>query len=106
MSQIRIRTTGPDEELPPIFDLLSDRRRLRALAHLSRRSGRPVDVDTLVDVVAAAEPTADRESVAISLAHVHLPKLEQAGLIEYDSGCSEVYWLGSPVEIEFDLDPR
>ncbi len=106
MSEIRIRTTGPDEELSPIFDLLSDRRRLRLIAHLSCRSGEPVGLDALVDVVAAAEPTADRERVAISLAHVHLPKLEQAGLIEYDSARSEVHWLGSPVEIEFDLGPR
>ncbi|WP_331234507.1 DUF7344 domain-containing protein [Natronorarus salvus] len=106
MSEIRIRTTGPDEEFPPIFDLLSDRRRLRLLAHLSCQSGRPVDFDALVDVVAAAEPSADRESLAISIAHVHLPKLEAAGLIEYDSALGEVHWLGSPVEIEFDLDPR
>ena len=99
-------TTGPGEAKPPpgtavrgegpgadptdsLFWLLGNPRRRVVLAHLQRRADETVDVDEVIDAVAARErpdpgPGTHRERVAIDLHHVHLPKLADAGVIEYD----------------------
>ncbi len=68
-----------DEELDRILDLLSCSLRREVLAALLEAD--PVDAEgvSLTDVVpdGASEPP-------VSLHHVHLPKLEHAGLIEWD----------------------
>jgi DNA-binding transcriptional ArsR family regulator len=103
MSEIQIRFTDhAREEVSTVFDLLSNRRRLRVVTHLSFRAVDSIDLDDLIDVVYATEINANRESVAISLVHVHLPKLEHAGLIDFDHEGESVHWLGSSFGIEID----
>ena len=111
MSEIQIRFTDhAREEVSTMFDLLSNRRRLRVFTHLSFREANSIDLNDLIDTVHATEISANRESVAISLVHVHLPKLEQAGLIDFDHEDGCVHWLGSPIGFEIGrtgaMNPR
>lgn len=86
------------EELPAddgistdeLFELLANERRRIVVAYLLGRDG-PVAVEEVVDhVVAEIESSVGRAerdprvSVGVSLHHVHLPKLDDAGAIEYD----------------------
>ena len=71
-----------------IFDLLSHNRRRLALQYF-KQNGNPVDVETLARRVARWEqPSAtvpadvEVEQVRTALERTHLPKLEEAGLIE------------------------
>jgi DNA-binding transcriptional ArsR family regulator len=84
--------------LSETFRLLSDPRRIRALALL--RKAEPTTIEELAAGVAAREPAemrpgasregdvspAHAERVALSLHHAHLPKLRAAGVVEFDSG--------------------
>ncbi|WP_433625635.1 DUF7344 domain-containing protein [Halomicrococcus sp. NG-SE-24] len=99
MSNRRAHTpTSPPE--PPVrqsvrpspdtlFDVLSNPYRRYALAQLARHGGE-LRVDELVERLvdweaergAPADP--DRRRVASMLYHVHLPKLADVGLVEYD----------------------
>ena len=81
--------------LDEVIDCLANGRRSRIVSTLIDRD-RPMAVDDLVDALAEDIP-APREAVRISLEHLHLPKLEDAGLVvRPDDG--HVRW--SPDEIE------
>lgn len=60
------------------------------------RERTPVELDALVERVAANESDAfgtvsdDRHQLRVSLVHVHLPKLEDAGLIRYDRAAHRI----------------
>lgn len=74
-----------------IFDLLRSERRRTVLRYLRDEEG-PVSVVDLAERVAAREhdttvralASAERERVSVSLCHSHLPKLAEAGVVEYD----------------------
>ncbi|WP_135829866.1 DUF7344 domain-containing protein [Halorussus halobius] len=70
------------QSLDELFDVLSAERRRHALYVLYRRT-EPTTVRDLADAV-AAECGVDLARVTADLAHVHLPKLADAGLVEYD----------------------
>lgn len=82
-----------DYERPDTLDrtisLLSSRFRRWTLQLLTRED--VVDIDDLVRCIAERESPSDeldestRERVALALYHVHLPKLADAGVIDYDS---------------------
>ncbi len=73
------------------FQLLGNDRRRRVIAHLLATNTDPLHTEELADTIATIEaaeqgdsPTSShRERVTISLAHTHLPKLDQAGVITY-----------------------
>ena len=70
-----------------LFQCLAERRRRVVLTYLLDSGDRSATVDELVDAVIEAEshsPSPDPESVAITLDHVHLPLLADAGLIDYE----------------------
>lgn len=71
-----------------IVSLQLDPRRQRVLASLEARTD-PVDLDDLAVELAAStdRPLAEGviERIAIELHHVHLPKLADAGLVDYDA---------------------
>jgi hypothetical protein len=92
----------PDFDAPPlsqdnVFDALASRRSRYVLLTL-RESGGPVEVDELVDTVAAWETGKPIDLVSeehckrvyTSLCHSQLPKLAMMGLIEYDEDDSVV----------------
>lgn len=80
---------GEDERtVGAVFEALAHpRRRAVARAAQSADSGRHrfeelVDAAAQVTVRGGRQTPVDRQAVAVSLAHVHLPKLEDAGVIE------------------------
>lgn len=85
----------PREE---IFNVLSNERRQCILHYLQRHRGHQVELRELVDYVAAWEndvsPDAlesdDRKRVYTALRQSHLPKLDDAGIIEYEHVRGEV----------------
>lgn len=82
-----IDTVGDDtgvrtRSLNLVFELLVAERRRYALYVLFRRAG-PVEFSTLAEEVAALEG-ASTDRVAAALHNVHLPKLVDTGVAEYD----------------------
>ncbi|QFU81093.1 DUF7344 domain-containing protein [Natronorubrum aibiense] len=98
-----------------IFDLLSNRRRRYALYYLSNQ---PDGVATLEDVTngvvdhqerlsestgetaTTVEPDSEqRGQIQMELQHTHLPKLEDAGILEHDQRSETVrYWTQPSLE--------
>ncbi|WP_158059141.1 DUF7344 domain-containing protein [Halorussus halophilus] len=84
-------------EIDETLSLLSDRYRRHALACLDGQP-EPVPIERLTDEVAGREfqqppdqvSMITRTEIATALHHNHLPKLEQAGIIVYDSNDGEV----------------
>lgn len=71
-----------------LFDVLADKQRRTAIEYLAVESG-TVSVDDLVDSVIAMADSAEgtpgsRKQTESRFHHVHLPKLDTAGLINYD----------------------
>ncbi|PSP78036.1 hypothetical protein BRC81_08230 [Halobacteriales archaeon QS_1_68_20] len=64
------------------FDCLASSRRRHVLAVLRDRG--TVDRDELARAVADREADSTADAVAVSLYHVHLPKLADAGLVDVD----------------------
>ncbi len=84
---------GP-AEIDRLFDVLGDAERRYALRSLTDAGG-TVSFDDLVDDVARQAVTtppnhAERREIATSLYHVHLPKLEAAGLVAESDPDGEV----------------
>lgn len=99
------RTVVHEEEEPEtehpldrLYGVLTAERRRRLLFYLHRKDGDVASCTELVDylVVDEAESVADLDTdeVAISLYHTHLPKLADAGLIEYDERSRTVRYHG------------
>lgn len=97
-------STGPPD--PPevgldraeVFDILSNDRRLRLLGYLDRTGKERYDFRDLVDHVAARENDkpvaaitgAERNRVYSSMRQVHLPALDDAGVVEFDQRRNEI----------------
>jgi len=71
-----------DRSLDDVFEVLAAERRRYALYVLCRRSGK-VAVPELADAVASSAG-ANPARVTAELYHVHLPKLAEEGVVEYD----------------------
>ena len=90
------------------FDLLGDGTRRRALAALQATDG-TMSLDELAEATASRaedvpseEVSAHRwERTAASLHHCHLPKLADAGIVEYDLAENQV----EPTEEVAELEP-
>ena len=69
--------------------LVADHRRRRVIQHLRREANGETSIDALVDRLYEDSATdtdrrVDREQFTIQLYHVHLPKLAEHGVVEYD----------------------
>ncbi|WP_210424898.1 ArsR/SmtB family transcription factor [Halorussus halobius] len=97
-------------ELDALFEALADQQRRRILAYLDDCEGDAATVADLTDGIApgvdAASASSDsgddastgeRERVATRLHHVHLPKLAEVGLVEFDDGSGVVRYRGGAV---------
>lgn len=83
-----------------VFDLLADDLRRHVLYFLIEEAGgeaRPVEVaDHLCSAAVGACPS-DPEAVLVDLHHRHLPRMESAGLLEYEGRDEPVRYLGDPL---------
>ena len=94
-----------------MFDVLSNRRRRYALHHLKRQAG-PVSLAELSRQVAAWEQGVDpeglvyedRKSVHTSLSQFHLPRMVEAGLVEFDPDEGAVRLTEAGVDVEVYLE--
>lgn len=80
---------GDRTRLDRLYRSLASTRRRLLLSHLTTRSGEPVSVEELVDVVVEREQpdpglASHRERVVTDIHHVHLPRLADVGVIDYD----------------------
>lgn len=89
------RTTSTDETLR----LLAHERRRKALQHLSQAE-EATTVDSLAERVAAeTDPDHDDgvvKSVETDLHHVHLPKMDEVGVVDYDARSGTVRYRPRP----------
>lgn len=84
-------TLTEDASLDTTFDLLKNRRRRLVLRHLATAS-QPVSLSDLAEHIAAAENGIERDQLSsqqrkrvyISLYQSHLPKMDEAGAIQFD----------------------
>ena len=82
-----------------LFELLADRRR-HILHCLTDQPDGVAGFTDLVDAVVGHEPETDaedRETVRTSLYYVHLPKLTEAGVIDYDTRSEAVRYSQQPL---------
>lgn len=86
------------EHAEALFDVLSHRRRRYALSYLRDANGDVATLTELAERVTAreADGRGDRHgTAATALHHVHLPKLVEAGLIDYDARSETVRYHGT-----------
>lgn len=87
--------------LDTIFDLLTEQRRRYVLYYLDSQD-RPVPIEEITEQIARWEsegspetiPAQTSDQIEITLAHRHLPKLDSAHCIEYDSDTQSLYLRG------------
>ena len=99
------RPTVPSErptttDLDSLFEVLADGHRRRVLDYLDDTDDEVATFSDLVDHVAdrgGEETPADRDRIAVNLHHNHLPKLESAGVLEWDPRSEMVRYRGGPV---------
>ncbi|USZ70428.1 DUF7344 domain-containing protein [Natronosalvus halobius] len=84
-----------------LFGALSDRHRRQLVAYMHTINKDLFHLDDLAQIIAIQETDPSevseekREQVKIELHHRHLPKLDDAGLIEYDSRNGDVRYRGT-----------
>ncbi|EMA31017.1 hypothetical protein C444_08860 [Haloarcula japonica DSM 6131] len=86
-------STDSDLSVTTIFELLTSERRRRALQYLTQAVG-AVPISDLADQLTLWEGEHTREQyerVCTSLFHVHLPKMADAGVVQYDPACETVH---------------
>lgn len=96
-----------------VFDLLSNRRRRFAIHHLMGLDDGTADVDEIAERIAAwerelidAESDSDPDDsherrVLMTLTEIHLPKLADTNVIDYDVRSGFVRYWGHPVVEEY-----
>lgn len=70
-----------NDSLDEVFSALGHRHRRRILSRLFEKSPRYVE-----ELVAAGPEDVDRDRLEVELHHIHLPKLEDAGFVEWEVG--------------------
>jgi hypothetical protein len=77
-----------------VFEILRDERRRDICRFLVAGAQSVVTVEEIADELAADE--GERRRLALNCHHRHLPKLDDAGLIEYDARSNTVRYWGQP----------
>ncbi|WP_336021589.1 DUF7344 domain-containing protein [Halobellus salinisoli] len=107
--------TDADGELDrdEIFDLMSNHRRRYAM-HFCKQHEDPVALSDLAEQVAAWEQdksiaeltSAERKTVYTSLQQTHLPRLDRAGVVDYEGGEVELTEQIKALDIYLDIVPE
>ena len=79
----RADTSENEPSVDQLFDVLSESRRRRVLSILTEHRS-PMDVERLASAVAERESASTARDVHVTLHHVHLPKLDEAALVDFD----------------------
>jgi predicted transcriptional regulator len=101
--------TGPDED--ELFEMLSSSRRRHAL-HLLKSADEPVELGDIAEQVAAWEYDTDiaevsydeRKRVYTALQQSHLPKMDDAGVVEFDKNRGVVEPTAALDDVEVYMD--
>ncbi|MFH5844409.1 hypothetical protein [Haladaptatus sp. CMAA 1909] len=103
-SQRKDGSASADPSLDTIFDILSHSYRRQILFFLSRTED---DLATVADLVTyiseheSGDETSTRrtrgDAVSIALHHNHLPKLEDAGMVEFDTRSETIRYRAHPL---------
>lgn len=96
-----------------LFEILSNRRRRQVIQFLEQQADGRADLSDVVDRVAARENETgveglsydDRKSVHISLYQHHAPKMDEAGVIDYDERTGEMRLTEAAGNLTGYLDP-
>lgn len=80
-------------DVDAVLCAIADERRRRIVGYLVEHGDEPVTIDELVDAATAADSAgppdppsrATIEWTVTRLHHTHLPKLDRAGVVEYDA---------------------
>lgn len=84
--------------LDSIFTILAQHERCDLLSFLADSSEEAVPIDEVVEYMVQSETerlgeVPNRDHLELSLYHIHLPKLTDTGVIEYDSRSQQIrYW--------------
>jgi hypothetical protein len=105
-------TSTPELAHEDVFDVLSNDRRRCIVHYLKKHDGRRVELRELVDYVAAWETNTpveeldsdERKSVYAAIRQTHLPKMEEAGIIEYEHMRGEVELTDCAREVQLYLE--
>lgn len=92
------RSSRPERRADAL-DVLSDQNRRSVLSYLQESSSDVATLEDLVDHISTREVRDDRQ-LAITLHHVTLPKLAEAGLVEYDPRSNTVRYEGDSEVLE------
>lgn len=79
-----------------VFDVLADERRRHLLYYLIDESGSEASTTEVAEhlrSVASEAGSTDREAILVELHHRHLPKMETAGLVEYEGQGGSIRYL-------------
>ena len=88
-------STRPTDVIDDVFRTLASERRRAVLYFFHRSADEVASVEDLVDHVAGRGD--DPENVAVGLHHVTLPKLGDAGVVEYDARSRTVRYREDPL---------
>jgi DNA-binding transcriptional ArsR family regulator len=110
---IRPMDSDPQLSQDLVFDLLSSPRRRMVLYYL-RRYGEASTVTELAEEIAALEYDVDVEELSrqqqkrvyVSLYQTHVPKLAEAGVVDYDKDTGEVTLTDRARAVDIYLTPR
>jgi|GEM_PF-2368997 len=92
----RTRTNG--EWIDAVLEVLADARRRRIIQILRTRGSDAMPVPVLAEALATREPDSrDPARLTVSLRHVHLPKLDSTGIVEYTAERSQVRYTEPPL---------
>lgn len=108
---MQLGTTGNESSIDDLFEVLTEVRRRRILSVLSEHES-PMDVEALARTVAAREtdvsPASVSESIVeevhITIHHVHLPKLDDVSLVDYDREEKTVTTTGTADAVPIDIE--
>ncbi|WP_435066171.1 DUF7344 domain-containing protein [Halobaculum sp. EA56] len=107
------RSDSDDLSRDEIFDLISNSRRRYAIQYCKQADGK-VSLSDLAEHVAALEhekdvseiSSSERKAVYTSLQQTHLPRLDRAGVVEFENGTVELTDRIERLDIYLDIVPE